>query len=305
MASFWCSHIGQAVQAGQASEACLVHKEACQVDQEACQDDKEACQVDEEEEQTCAICFESQSFISLPCACKVHYCATCWDRCLANSAMVRGLPSCPSCRQSFTVDYNDAAGGLVFSTASENTARAGEWRKSLSNKVRPVQIQLLRDHGTSVSIGSRHAGQQAHACTGQVASSDHSLPRCVCGAHLELSCRRGRILRMLDDTDPDWRTRGGDIEGPLRRLLANALVTCDLCESLAMPPSAVWTCSNGPHTVLHPEGNDICEQCFERYVGHANPVSKLGCTSGCYCHTSMPTPTPPGSDVGVGCTVHI
>lgn len=293
MANFWCSKIEQAGQAGG----------ACQVEQAG--QAGEARQADQEEEQTCAICFESQSFIALPCACNVQYCATCWDRCLANSAMVRGQPSCPSCRQSFTVDYNEATGGLVFSVASESAARAGEWRRNLCNNVRPVQIQFLRDHGTSISRASPPAGQQAHPGSGQLASSSDLLPRCVCGAHLELSCRRGRILRMLDDTDPDWRTRGGGTEGRLRRLLPNALITCDLCEGIAMPPSAVWTCSNGPHTVLHPEGNDICEQCFERYAGCANPQSKLGCTPGCYCQKSMPTPTPPGSHEGDGCTVHI
>jgi len=277
MATFWCSKAKQAGQAG------------------------EACQADQEEEQTCAICFESRSFIKLPCACKMHYCSTCWDRCLANSANVRGQPSCPSCRQSFTVDYNEATGGLIFSMASESATRAGDWRRNLSNKLRKVQIQCLRDHGTSMSRTSPPAGQQAHPCSGQLASSSDLLPRCVCGAHMELSCRRGRILRMLDDTDPDWRTRGGGTEGRLRRLLPNALITCDLCEGIAMPPSAVWTCSNGPHTVLHPEGNDICEQCFERHAGFGNPQSKLGCTSGCYCQKGMPSPTLPASDVVDGC----
>jgi len=282
MTNFWCSKVEQAEQVG------------------------EICEVDQEEDQTCAICFESQSFIALPCACKLHYCASCWDRCLATSAVVRGQPSCPSCRQSFTVDYNEATGGLIFSTASEGAARAGEWKRKLCKKVRPVQIQFLRDHGTSMSRASPPARQQAHPCSGQLPNSSDPLPRCVCGAHLELVCRRGRILRMLDDTDPDWRTRGGDTDGLLRRLLTNALVTCDLCEGLAMPPSGVWTCSNGPHTVFHPEGNDICEQCFERYVGRANPQSKLGCTSsGCYCQKSISTPTPRVSDVGDGCTIHI
>lgn len=284
MASFWCSRVGQAGKVEQAGHV---------------------CQVDQEEEQTCAICFESQSLISVPCACKVPYCATCWDRCLANSAVVRGLPSCPSCRQSFTVDYNDAAGGMICSMASESTARAGAWRRNLCSKVRPVQIQLLRDHGTSMSRALLPAGQRAYPCSRQPTTTSNLIPRCVCGAHLELSCRRGRILRMLDDTDPGWRTRGGDTEGPLRRLLANALITCDLCEGVAMPRSAVWSCSNGPHTVLHPEGNDVCEQCFERYVGHTNPENKLGCTSDCYCQTSTPTPTTPDAEVGDGCRVHV
>jgi len=110
MTNFWCSKVEQAEQVG------------------------EICEVDQEEDQTCAICFESQSFIALPCACKLHYCASCWDRCLATSAVVRGQPSCPSCRQSFTVDYNEATGGLIFSTASEGAARAGEWKRKLCKK---------------------------------------------------------------------------------------------------------------------------------------------------------------------------
>jgi len=219
--------------------------------------------------------------------------------------MVRGLPSCPSCRQPFSVDYNKAVGGLVVSPVSESTARAGEWRRNLCSKIRPVQIQLLRDHGTSIARSSPFARQRADGCSGQLVRSSDLVPQCVCGASLELSCRRGRILRMLDDTDPDWRTRNSDTEAPLRRLLASALVTCDLCEGVALPPSGIWTCSKGPHTVLHPEGNDICEQCFERYVGQPNPERKLGCAAGCYCQTSLTAPRQSGSDMGEGCTVHI
>mmetsp|Transcript_96121 Transcript_96121/g.185369 ORF Transcript_96121/g.185369 Transcript_96121/m.185369 type:complete len:304 (-) Transcript_96121:40-951(-) len=277
--------------------------------------------LEQEEEQTCAICFEQRPFITVPCACKVNYCAICWDRALASSATVRGLPSCPSCRQPLKVDYNAAEGGMIVSTTLESTARAGEWRRKLYSKVRPVQIQLLRDYGTSIS-----------AASGPQATSSDLQPRCVCGATLELSCRRGRILRMLDDTDPGWRARGGDAEGALRRLLANAVVTCDLCEGVAAQTlCGVWTCKNGPHTVLHPEGNDVCERCFECYSGvsgHTSAEKKPGCAlgvcppfggislctprvmtaschPGCYCQTCTTTSSPPGSDAGAGCTVHI
>jgi len=260
-------------------------------------------------EETCAICFEPGSFITVPCACKVNYCATCWDRALTSSAKARGHPSCPSCRQPLKVDYNTTAGSMIVSTTSESTAQAHDWRRSLCIKVRLVQIQLLRGHGTSIQTVSL-ASRQAHSFSVQQATGSDCQPRCVCGGHLELSCRRGRLLRMLDDTEPDWRAQGGDTEGALRRLFETALVTCDLCEAEA--PSGVWTCSNGPHTVLHPEGNDVCERCFQRYVGRATPERVPSCTPGarvitpcchpgCYCHTCTKF-SPAGFDVGAGCT---
>jgi len=264
------------------------------------------------EEQTCAICFEPQPFITVPCACKVDYCAACWDRALTSSAKARGHPSCPSCRQPFRVDYSTVAGGMIVSMTSESSAQAGEWRRNLYLKVRLAQIQLLRKHGTSISTVSFAARQLAHPFSVQQATGSDFQPQCVCGGHLELSCRLGRLLRMLDDTDPDWRAQGGEAKGALRRLLETAIVTCDICEGEA--PSGVWTCSNGPHTLLHSEGNDVCERCFQHYVGHTKPERMPSCTPGarvitpschpgCYCQTGTKVSSPAGFDVVAGCTV--
>lgn len=93
-------------------------------------------------------------------------------------------------------------------------------------------------------------------------------PWCICGAPLERLSSRERILRMLEDTDKEWRSRSRDNPDALiDRLLANSLVTCDLCEEDAVRSGAVWTCRSGPHTVLHPAAYDVCEHCFHEYSG--------------------------------------
>jgi len=296
MSTFWCGLNGKV------GQSCQIEQEETtfQVDSaEEVGQAEPADQRDQAMEEACAICFEVGPFIALPCACNVHYCAACWDRSLARSSMVRGLPSCPSCRQSFTADYSDAAGGLIFSIASEDTARGDEWRRNLTKKARPVQIRRLRDHGEALLTCSGQEGSST------LASTSNQVPKCACGGHLELNCRRGRILRMLDDTDPDWRTRCDDTESPLKRLLASAIITCDLCEGIAVPPYGVWTCSNGPHTVLHPEGEDICEACFQRHVGYVAPKAMHGCTSGCYCQKGATTQTSTRTDAGDGCAIQI
>mmetsp|Transcript_103200 Transcript_103200/g.205075 ORF Transcript_103200/g.205075 Transcript_103200/m.205075 type:complete len:296 (+) Transcript_103200:64-951(+) len=228
-------------------------------------------------EECCAICFELRPPIELPCACQVDYCATCWDRALASSVTVRGHAQCPSCRSAFRVDFDSHAGGLVFSVDSDGTP-SGEWRTRLYSKVKPVQIQLLRNFGSSLTaLPSTHSSPRSPSCRGSrcedgaenrcTTGTNRDLPLCVCGAHLELVSSRSRILRMLEDTDSNWRSRVPQADTLVDRLLSGALVTCDLCDEVATNSGCVWTCKNGPHTVLHPAAYDVCEGCFARYAG--------------------------------------
>merc|ERR1719359_231906 len=90
-------------------------------------------------------------------------------------------------------------------------------------------------------------------------------PLCVCGSAMERIDRNTRILRMLDDTEPGWRSRVTEAERLVKSLAVSSLITCDLCDEVAMRTGFVWTCRNGPHTVLHPAAYDVCEQCFNRF----------------------------------------
>ncbi|OLP97470.1 hypothetical protein AK812_SmicGene20200 [Symbiodinium microadriaticum] len=58
----------------------------------------------------------------------------------------------------------------------------------------------------------------------------------------------------------------------VERLLDSSLVTCDLCDQVAIRAKGVWTCKAGPHTVMHPAAYDVCESCFEAYSGMAMPL---------------------------------
>jgi len=243
---------------------------------------------EEEEETLCAICFEHKQFISLPCACKVNYCGSCWDRALAASVSQRGRAQCPSCRGVFRVDYNPLARGLVFSPDAEGGGSgATEWRSRLYGKAKPVQIQLLRDYGKCLAASHLSTGSSAPPsvtrCPARGPAPETSLdsgspppprpfsslpqPLCVCGAHLERVNARRRVERMLQDNDSGWRLQGPEMDRLVERLVNSPLVTCDLCEEVATRTGAVWTCENGPHTVLHPAAYDVCERCFCAHVG--------------------------------------
>lgn len=248
---------------------------------------------DERAEECCAICFEHRPPIDLPCACQVNYCAACWDRALASSVTSRGHAQCPSCRSAFRVDFDAHTGGLVFSVDSDGTP-SGEWRTRLYSKVKPVQIQLLRDYGSTAMTANQAlpSTPSVAACGGssyngtecrRAAGTTHDLPLCVCGAQLERVSSRSRILRMLEDTDSNWRSRVPQAENLVERLLSGALVTCDLCDEVATNSGCVWTCKNGPHTVLHPAAYDVCESCFARYAGSdvAAWCQTLGKASAC------------------------
>lgn len=255
---------------------------------------------EDKNDETCAICFENRPFEALPCACRVKYCHSCWDRALAVSISVRGRAACPSCRQPLKVDFDPNAGRLIFSKDVDGKG-ATDWRPRLYGKARPVQIRLLRKYGvamlqsrasegpTNTSIvatptsqktkiaklmaemqSSADVKQKPDAATksGEDGKYKCVLPECVCGAFFEHVSQRARIIRMLDDTDSGWRSRvSGPIDAWFDRLLASALVSCDLCDEDITRSSAVWTCTNGPHTVLHPAAYDVCEKCFEKYAG--------------------------------------
>jgi len=225
-------------------------------------------------EECCAICFEHRAFISLPCSCRVNYCTSCWDRALATSITVRGRAQCPTCRSDFCVDFNPEAGGLVFSQDTDGTA-ARDWRSRLYGKAKPVQIQMLRDFGASMAGGAKgYSGNTltvagAGVCQEAKVAERRTgrLPLCVCGGELERVSSRVRIFRLLEATDPSWRSRISNHEALISRLLASALVTCDLCQEVATRTGHVWTCKNGQQTVLHPAAFDVCETCFALHAG--------------------------------------
>jgi hypothetical protein len=68
----------------------------------------------------CVICFETIACVaSLPCDCRVPYCNTCWDRCLAQSLRTSHRARCPTCRTPVHVDFDETKGQLVFSREPE------------------------------------------------------------------------------------------------------------------------------------------------------------------------------------------
>jgi len=235
---------------------------------------------DGDDDAVCAICFEHRSFVNLPCSCRINYCATCWDRALATSVSIRGRAHCPTCRTELRIDFNQAAGCLVFSRA-EGSPTISDWRAHVYGKARPVQIQLLKDFGTRLKSCSVTKARWECTTVAPVSWKDDDLllakkpgenpagfqPLCICGATLEKISSRARIIRMLDDTEPAWRSTALEAERLIDSLVSRSLITCDLCNGNATRTGAVWTCSNGPHTMLHLVAYDVCEQCFLQYTG--------------------------------------
>jgi len=225
---------------------------------------------------TCAICFEPGQFVKLPCSCALKYCSACWDRALATSVMTRGRAQCPSCRTAFKVDYDLNASSLVFATDPDGTP-AADWRSNLYGKVKGVQIKVLEAYRDGVaSRDAKSEPECEHTC--------HMHPLCACGAELEHLSSQSRIVRLLEDMEPGWRSRVAEPDDMVRRLIDSALVTCDLCESLALQgpggeQCGVWTCKNGPRTVMHPCAYDVCEGCFEKYAG-SSPTDAKQCAEG-------------------------
>lgn len=202
------------------------------------------------EDQCCAICFEPETtFVDVPCKCTLNYCATCWDRALTASVATRGRAQCPSCRMAFRVDYDPEVRSLVLSKEVSRAVLA-DWRTRLYDKAKPTQIKLLQDYGQA-NYGEASCDQ----------------PLCICGSSWERIDRRERIIRLLKDTEPGWRSWTAEEERRVETLALGSLVTCDLCTEPAMRSGFLWTCKKGPHTLLHPAAYDVCDECFTCYTG--------------------------------------
>jgi len=219
---------------------------------------------DIDDESVCAICFENQPFVNLPCSCRINYCSTCWDRALATSVSVRGRAQCPSCRTGFRIEFNEEAACLVFSKEDADMP-ISDWKSCVYGRARPAQIKLLKDYSAAAS---------AEPARRETSSDRGCEPFCICGGVLEKIDSRTRVIRLLEDTDPAWTTRVADPDQCIDMLASKALVTCDLCEENGIGTGSVWTCRNGPRTLVHPSAYDICERCFLQHT--TTPSSKSG-----------------------------
>lgn len=243
-------------------------------------------EIEEDEHDVCAICFENAPFLALPCACRTNYCSGCWDRALAASVLVRGKAQCPSCRVSFSVDcdLSVASDKLVPVFLADKGEKQVDWKPRLYNKARPMQILLLNKYGaqrneSGQAGGSSGSQSKCFSCAdscGHLHGKERLRPSCVCGAPLMLVSKRKRIMRMLDDTDGGWQSRIREWDKFVDRLMTSALVTCDLCNQIATQSGNVWTCENGPNTVLHPASYDVCERCFDQHSGTGSQSSAQG-----------------------------
>eukprot|EP00927_Polykrikos_kofoidii_P077712 TRINITY_DN74629_c0_g1_i1.p1 TRINITY_DN74629_c0_g1~~TRINITY_DN74629_c0_g1_i1.p1 ORF type:complete len:329 (-),score=49.05 TRINITY_DN74629_c0_g1_i1:33-935(-) len=89
-------------------------------------------------------------------------------------------------------------------------------------------------------------------------------PKCVCGSTLERVCSRERMNRIFDKLVPESATD----EATRRQIYDNFMargvggVECDLCESIMVSDSAVWTCMSDDSTIFHATSYDVCEECF-------------------------------------------
>jgi hypothetical protein len=261
---------------------------------------REAMPEDEDEEDRCAVCFERGSFVPLPCQCKLQYCTPCWHRWLATSIIMRVRPGCPSCRTALAADFDPVRGQLVCTVSAEHGGdgqapldRRG--RRALYAKVRRCQIQKLKEYGSIATSQDRDEprGVQQHrdeVCAEGAEPGQPTCrqPTCVCGGKLERLSLRSRILCMLEEQSMDWRSEVQ--ESVLDKLVSVALVRCDLCGEEATRSGAVWTCSRGQHTVLHPSAYDVCEGCFQKHTGLACqlPPSRL-------CRGSPPSSLSPSA----------
>lgn len=217
-----------------------------------------------DDEAICAICFEGGQFMELPCSCRANYCSSCWDRALLASVTARGQPQCPTCRTCFHIDFNQDAACLTFSKQEAGMTLA-DWRLRLYDKTRTVQSKLLQSFGAILKTSS-----ESETASDMKDSPLAGKPLCICGGSFEKIDSRSRAIRMLDEcpTTAGWRSRE-DAEKCIEMLACGPVITCDLCENVATQTGALWTCSNGPNTLLHPAAFDVCEPCFLKYAGCA------------------------------------
>jgi hypothetical protein len=247
-------------------------------------------------------------FVENPCACTATYCVACWDRALAASMAIRGEAQCPSCRQAFRVDYDNEARNLTYTPekaeagACEWKTQLCEKVKPI--QVRLLQdygmAQCSESHhccDSSEGHACPDTGGRKHRrsftkrdqcpCAGPRPGPDHlyparvqdpdaipaegclvptnrKQPSCVCGAELTRMDRMTRVLHFLEDTVPEWRNRVSQSKG-FEEAWASILM-CDLCGNAATRSGFSWSCPKS--TIWHPTGHDICEQCFEYYIGN-------------------------------------
>lgn len=236
------------------------------------------------EEDVCAICFELQPMAKLPCACRMSYCAPCWDRALAASVAVRGRPQCPSCRCVFSVDFDVVSGEIELRGLRDEFASGGNWKKRMYWKTRERQIELLRQYGDQLVAPSPEESEDSTvsstACSDSsgrpegAASDVEALPAasplCVCGGLLERIDGVARVQLVLDENRPGWRLREG-ADRIVKSLTKRPLVTCDLCGEIATLSGSCWTCPKGSRTLLHLDSYDVCEHCFAAHVRRPAP----------------------------------
>lgn len=251
-------------------------------------------------EDECIICFEALESrggaVELPCACKVAYCAQCWDRSLAASMTACGWALCPSCRSSMQVDFDATTGRLLFKRSSGPTNEGitqDDWRRRLYRQARPMQIQLLQEFGAKAVASGPIEPNESRTCAPaeevadnspatssmpskrnrDASSSSRSLesrlpdaakdnpPRCVCGCRLTYTSVRERVLAFIKEETPVPLTHD-----QLEYMMQRPPIKCDLCDHQVERSGSVWTCENGRRTVLHSVAYDVCEACFSLYA---------------------------------------
>jgi len=244
------------------------------------------CRIDTHDSagEPCAICFEIRPSMTLPCACKAAYCASCWNQAMASSVKRRGQAQCPSCRMAFLIDLDPDSGRILFSTQDGETNQ-DQWQPRLSKKAKLVQIGLLKRYGSVSKRQNTAANVQPTApCIGAAAKSLNQpgidpmdgltlqmlkKPMCVCGGFLEHVTYRKRFSGLSGEVGVDWNHRG------------SYAISCNLCDSVVPYKSSLWTCEDGCRSVLHPTSYDICESCFSKHAGVASQGSRsyTGCTA--------------------------
>jgi len=224
---------------------------------------------DDSGDEPCAICFETGPPMTLPCACKATYCASCWNRAMASSVRRRGQAQCPSCRMVLYIDIDPDTGHLLFSKQDQEMNQ-NKWLPRLSIKVKLVQMKLLKTYGSAVKRQSTTANESATRLDMGAAAKSldqpatnpvkgpmlHTLskPMCVCGGSLEHVTYRKRFSSLREDFAVEWRHRVG------------YAISCNLCDAVLPQSGSLWTCQHGCRSVLHPASHDICESCFSRHA---------------------------------------
>jgi len=142
----------------------------------------------------CVICYETVTArTELPCACRVDYCAGCWDSALAQSFNACGQARCPTCRAPVRVDFDAESARLLFSPQpqeeEEDEMEEGDYpmddgggereemqddhaahrsghRRALRNRnrlieqARPAQVRILERYGLAYPLPPRRQEEQ-------------------------------------------------------------------------------------------------------------------------------------------------